>query len=258
MSVIVERHVVAGQQTHSWEQHSIDGKVHCRRFHFAVSSVSFAFSIMATIKFKALCLHGYRQDGAAMRAKIGGLRKALKKVEWVFLDAANLASTSETATDPSTERSWYNNIDNGTGFAYDSAEEPTGFEASVKAVDDIIAAQGPFDVLISFSQGACFAQLYLAQKAEQGPLPFKAAIFCAGFIAQAPSLLPLASKELSIPSLFIHSENDQIIPAAATIAQSKKFSGSATCLHTGGHGFPSASILKPALVEFSTANGLTA
>jgi hypothetical protein len=73
-------------------------------------------------KVKVLCLHGYRQDGNALKSKLGSFRKIAGKYSvFEFVDAPHMAPALEPALDSDSEkngkydqRSWWFNKDDGT------------------------------------------------------------------------------------------------------------------------------------------------
>ena len=44
-------------------------------------------------------------------------------------------------------------------YTFDPASTPIGLDATLKYIDEVAEAQGPFDGIIGFSQGACTAAL---------------------------------------------------------------------------------------------------
>ena len=63
-------------------------------------------------------------------------------------------------------------------FAYADFDNPPSSLAAVNQLETYVAAEGPFDGVLAFSQGATIAVTYLANVGKAGrPLPFKCAIF---------------------------------------------------------------------------------
>uniref|UniRef100_A0A914Y1H9 Serine hydrolase FSH domain-containing protein n=1 Tax=Panagrolaimus superbus TaxID=310955 RepID=A0A914Y1H9_9BILA len=202
---------------------------------------------MTSVHFRILCLHGYRQDSAAMRLKMGGFRKAFKKSDFVYVDAPNVVPGDDLPNGKSL--SWFNNCPDGS-FKYDANGSPEGFDKSCKVLDDCLAKNGRFDIILGFSQGASMAALYIAKRAFEGRIPFKAAILVSGFISNVEALHYLVTQDISIPTFHVYSKNDTVIPASATIEFMERFCRHRDLIHEGGHGFPAGSILKPAIAAF--------
>jgi predicted esterase len=202
---------------------------------------------MTSLHFRILCLHGYRQDSTAMRLKMGGFRKAFKKSEFVYVDAPNIVPGEDLSNGKAL--SWFNNCSDGS-FKYDANGRPEGFDNSCKILDECLTKNGRFDIILGFSQGASMAALYIAKRSLEGRIPFKAAILVSGFISNVEALQYLSQQDISIPSFHVYSKNDNIIPPSASEEFMERFCKSRVLIHEGGHGFPSGSILKPAIGEF--------
>ena len=125
---------------------------------------------------KLLCLHGYRQSGAGFRTKTGGLRKHLKKrCEYTFIDAPHTIPDSEDLG------WWFSKAD-----SYDATEktsEDNGFDQTIDFLAKVFEEQGPFDGILSFSQGACLGAILciLKQQGDARFANFNFAIIAAGY-----------------------------------------------------------------------------
>lgn len=120
--------------------------------------------IKITTKLKILCLHGYRQNADSFKSKIGSFRKFVSKyADFVFINAPHhatpLPDVEQTDEDRKTQRSWWSNKDDGSFKGTNKCGPAVGFEDSLKLVEHIWATEGPFQGLLGFSQGACFAGL---------------------------------------------------------------------------------------------------
>ena len=73
--------------------------------------------------------------------------------------------------------------------------------------------QGPFDGILSFSQGAAFASLLCGvQEQNQGsPIKFSFVILIAGFKSRQSSHQSLYSSPITIPSLHVFGDTDKVI-----------------------------------------------
>ena len=125
---------------------------------------------------KMLCLHGYRQSGQGFRTKTGAIRKVIKKrCEYVWIDAPHKIPDSE-------DLGWWFS----QGQSYDACattKEDNGFGDSLDSVAKVFEEQGPFDGILSFSQGACFAAILccLKEKGDARFQNFNFAIIAAGY-----------------------------------------------------------------------------
>jgi len=130
-----------------------------------------------TRPLKILCLHGYRQSGEQFRTKTGGFRKLFKKkCEYVFIDAPHFIPETE-------DRGWWFSQSEKTYDATEVSAVDLGFEETLNSVASEIKTQGPFDGILSFSQGACLASVIcmLKAKGDERFQDFGFAIIAAGY-----------------------------------------------------------------------------
>ncbi|CAG0903250.1 unnamed protein product, partial [Cyprideis torosa] len=120
---------------------------------------------------KLLCLHGYRQNGSMFREKTGAVRKLIGKkwAEFHFPTAPHptppLGEESAGAVDG---RGWYFCRVNPPFFkSTEWSPEAYGLEESVDSLSAFVLANGPFDGVLGFSQGAALAAI-LAGMQENG------------------------------------------------------------------------------------------
>ena len=132
----------------------------------------------------------------------------------------------------------------------------------MKALNDLeafIAAEGPFDGVLAFSQGATLATTYIVRQARRDPatVPFKCAIFFSGGIPCDPSLLERGEvRELDfatdgevirIPTANIWGRQDEMLWGPA-LNQLCAASMRTSFVHDGGHEIP-GSKMKDAVTE---------
>lgn len=112
-------------------------------------------------KVRVLCLHGYRQNGDALKNKLGSFRKFVGRyVEFMFITAPHQVILPESGEDQAAEqRSWWANKDDGTFKGTNKGGPAFGFQESLGLVEEAWEKQGPFQGLLGFSQGACFVGL---------------------------------------------------------------------------------------------------
>lgn len=137
-------------------------------------------------------------------------------------------------------------------FAYAYPDDLSTWVAALNNLEAYLAAEGPFDGVLAFSQGASLAATYIVQKLRQNPVSeqldptFKCAIFFSAGPTYDPDLLrkynirrlmPSVDGEIiRIPTAHIwgHGEQDEA-PGLAGIcdAASKQ-----VYIHEGGHEIP--------------------
>jgi len=200
-----------------------------------------------TEPLKILCIHGYRQNGASFKQKLGAFRKAVgKRAEFVFIDAPHVVPKKTTDSEESTneERGWWfsANEDDFMSFnALETSEICPGFDDSVAAIHDALNTLGPFDGILGFSQGAAMVGLYLATL-EDVPSQFKFAMFVASFKSKSSKHYQFynESHKIPIPSLHVMGETDAVIPMTMSEEYLCTFVEPQTLVHGGGHFLPTA------------------
>ncbi|VDO33898.1 unnamed protein product [Haemonchus placei] len=201
-------------------------------------------------RLRILCLHGYRQNDVLFREKTGSLRKQFKKyADFEFISAPLVPNVeSEERGDV---RSWWFSREDGQFSSRDVCSIATGFEKSVSLVCDYVRANGPFDGILGFSQGASMVHLLLAmEKRGEIELGFRFAIFFAGFLSLSSVHDCYTSQTFDIPSLHIYGSGDQIVVAVTSEKLKSMFSNSIAIVHDGGHFIPSMSKFKDVFGDF--------
>jgi len=211
---------------------------------------------------RILCIHGYRQNSAGFRQKLGAFRKAVgKRAEFVFIDAPLVVpSASGEGGDPggddageekAEERGWWFSAEAEISSfnALEDTKICPGFEASVNAIAEAEAALGPFDGILGFSQGAAMVGLYLAGAQQSS---FKFVIFVASFKSKSEAHRHLydASHKISIPSLHVYGDTDGVIPKPMSIDFLEIFEDPQSLNHPGGHFVPAAGPQKAVFNKF--------
>lgn len=195
-------------------------------------------------ELRLLCLHGYGQSARRFRARTGALRKALRgRAELLYLDAPHRLPAQPGEPEEEEEeapRGWW--LESGPGPAPE--KEP---EAALRAVAAALAALGPVDGLLGFSQGAALAGLVCAlREGGDGRFPFRFALLVAGFPAEAAG----AAGALRVPSLHVFGQADRVIPAAESRALAARFAQPVLLAHEGGHFVPAAAAQRAAYLAF--------
>jgi len=217
----------------------------------ASSSSSSNNSIQEKDKLKVLALHGYRQTDETFKSKIGSFRKYLNKyVEFVFVAAPHLAPPMDDQTE-GTGNAWWFNKEDGTFKGTNQGGPAIGFEKSLRLVEEVWTTQGPFQGILGFSQGACFAGL-ICSLAVRGMTKInpRFAIMSSGFKSGSLAHRNFYEQKITIPSLHIYGETDQIIPKEMSIELAECFEEPNLLSHPGGHYFPATSQQKPVYIDF--------
>src|SRR5262249_27348287 len=146
-------------------------------------------------RLKILCLHGYHGSARALRNQMGSLVAALEPIaELVFIDAPSLAAG---------DYGWWHAVSDESARDSDDpgVDGPRrhykGWARTCDAIIARFAAEGPFDGVLGFSQGAALAGLLVGLRAADGrataerPLRFDFAIMVGGFPSNDPELAKL-------------------------------------------------------------------
>ncbi|KAH8673374.1 serine hydrolase FSH [Xylariales sp. PMI_506] len=140
-------------------------------------------------------------------------------------------------------------------FEYFEQGSPESYRNALNQLDEYIAAEGPFDGVIGFSQGAGLAANHIARKCKQGSKDgddsgFKCAIFigCGYPIIDYDALCEGKVRKLSadtdgeliaIPTAHIWGErDDKWGPASSQLATLCRSSLKSVYQHPGGHEVP--------------------
>ena len=204
---------------------------------------------------KVLVIHGYRQSAKSSKEKTGAFRKGLKKyLECVFITAPNRIPGKDEDVDNEEYGWWFSKRDQQLSF--NATEETTideGHDASVDLITKTVQEQGPFDGILGFSQGATMvAHICSLATEENSPFNFKFAILCAGFRSRSTAHERYYDKDLSIPSLFIFGDNDQVIEKGMSMQLSDMFTNKTIVNHAGGHFLPAGATERKQYQEFLT------
>ncbi|KAG8462304.1 hypothetical protein KFE25_012124 [Diacronema lutheri] len=200
---------------------------------------------------RVLCLHGYGQCGDVLRARTGALRKGLKGVcEFTFVDAPHAATAAWLATPDAADGdatgpklAWWNAAsDDGEGVRPSQSKVYVGWDESLCLLERIVEAQGPFDGILAFSQGAAAGAILLAAlnaKGARSALP-AFAILVSGFLPRDEQVGTLLRNgpHVPVPTLHVCGDADALVPPGATEALSACFAAPLIFRHNGGHAVP--------------------
>ncbi|XP_022904992.2 esterase CG5412 [Onthophagus taurus] len=210
-------------------------------------------------KLKLLCIHGYRQNGEAFRQKTGSFRKIIGKwADFTYVTAPHKVIKVDTDANinigqsPDTEQfGWFFNRDDHTYRGIRKGGPAIGFEESLRFIEDTFKEHGPFDGIVSFSQGGCFTGLLCdLQQRNLTKCKFNFVIFFSAFKSDCLPHKKYYSDKITIPSLHVFGENDEIIPKEMSADLSECFEDPVVLKHSGGHFVAANSQQKPIYKEF--------
>ena len=220
---------------------------------FKIARILFKAHLLVMAKLRVLCLHGYRQNGTVFRERTGAMRKLLKRyVDFVFISAPHIIPNEENRHRPpeQQERGWWFSKSEKTYNALDKTDVCLGFEESVQAVKEAFDAEGPFDGLLGFSQGACLAALLCIMQQTTSFPKFKFVILVSGFRSLLSPHAHFYKEPISFPSFHTIGATDDVISAQASEDLFTCFLGALSYRHQGGHYIPASLELRTALQEF--------
>ncbi|XP_053424507.1 esterase OVCA2 [Nycticebus coucang] len=214
---------------------------------------------------RVLCLAGFRQSELGFREKTGALRKALRgRAELVCLSGPHpipytadpKGAGPDSGPCPSEEqpRGWWFSEQEADVFS--ALEEPAvcrGLEEALETVAQALNKLGPFDGLLGFSQGAALAVLVCAL-GQAGDLRFslpRFIILVSGFCPRGLGMKEsILQGPLSLPSLHVFGDTDQVIPSQESMRLASRFPGAITLTHSGGHFIPVSAPQRQAYLKF--------
>lgn len=198
-----------------------------------------------------LFILGYRQSGEVFKNKLGSFRKYCSKyVEFVFPTAPHKAPPLEGETE-SNGYSWWFNKDDGTFKGTNLSGPAWGFDQSFRHLEEVWNTQGPFQGILGFSQGACLAGI-LSSLSVRGltVIDPRFVIICAGFKSGSLVHKSFYLDPITIPSLHIYGETDEIISKAMSLELAECFEAPSFITHKGGHYFPATAQQKQLYIDF--------
>ncbi|RHY38851.1 hypothetical protein DYB34_002877 [Aphanomyces astaci] len=230
---LVEAYSPLGRQVH----------VHSDGHRFPPPSTSRPLYNEIVDKLRSICAHGGRTNGTVVSLQVSGFVQAFgPAADFVELDAPFPASGPPEEDilnlfgDDEPYFEWWD-ANHHTNAVY------PGWERSLEFLKREVTAQGPFDAIIGFSQGAMMATLLTAHYLQKHWVPFKAIILVCGMWPQdgmpAIKASPATGKPLlNFPSFHVLGEKDFMYEDGK--AQVGYFSASSRHVYTHdqGHRFP--------------------
>lgn len=139
-----------------------------------------------------------------------------------------------------------------TYWAYFDSSSTSSYILALDQLDAYVAAEGPFDGVLAFSQGAGLAAMHIVRKAIQAPLqapPFKCAILvsCNGVYdpvawlvhGEVRALDPEVDGQLiKIPTVHIWGKQDRLRNESEAVSKLCDKSLATVFVHEGGHEVP--------------------
>ncbi|XP_044763205.1 esterase AGAP003155-like [Coccinella septempunctata] len=200
-------------------------------------------------KLKILALHGYRQNADIFKKITQPLLDSLSM--WVKFVYVNAPHEVFLVDDPDNldfgekvckkQYGWFFNRDNLTNRGIRNGGPAIGFQETVRSIESIFETYGPFDGILGFSQGACLAAL-LCDLQHRGLIKpkFNFAIIISGFKSKCLPHMKYFSDIISLPTMHILGDEDEIIPNEMSASLAECFEEPLICNHTGGHIVPTS------------------
>lgn len=152
---------------------------------------------------RVLTLHGRRQNADIFRDRLARVLRAVPDVDFVFGEG-NVELPDGTR-----------------GWAFENGD----FAAADSAVRELYMREGPFDVVLGFSEGAIIAARFAAE------YPLRAGVF-----AGAPGAA--AAGPCALQTLHFYSSSDESVPSGDSQAVAAYFKNSVVVSHPLGHCLP--------------------
>jgi dienelactone hydrolase len=190
------------------------------------------------VKTRILALHGYHGSAATLRRQLAPLSQALPvDVELVLVDAPSLSRG---------DFGWWH----------------LGFRGWEPTRDWVLDLAGPerLDGVLGFSQGAALTGL-LAAVQQSNPdtvLRLRFAVMIGGFTSREPQHAALFARKLTLPSLHVMGEADDIVPMHDSLRLADRFADPVIVRHPGGHIVPATATVTSRIAAFIAEHGTAA
>jgi hypothetical protein len=181
---------------------------------------------------RLLCLPGFRQSAQSLKVSSTSLQTALapEQAELVFTEAARINN----------KQCWWDASD---------SEPPAyvGVQDSLQRVSDTWNAEGPFDGVVGFSQGAAMVSLVSSCPPSDFP-GLRLAVMIGGFVPRDP-LVNFAPRA-GVRSLHIIGSLDNIVTPERSLALAHSFDERQIVEHGEGHVVPSDEVSMLAIKDW--------
>lgn len=148
-------------------------------------------------------------------------------------------------------------------FSYLDIESAKSCSKALDDLDSFIDAEGPFDAVMAFSQGAGLAAtLMLRHSRQNSASPFKLAIFFSGGVPADPELLAegivrrldpdVEGEVIHTPTAHIYGSNDHRLESdSQNLSRLCSVTNKTVQIHNGGHEIPGLKVREavPAIVR---------
>lgn len=154
--------------------------------------------------------------------------------------------------DNDTKGWWFSDVQARSFNAQQQCEESLGLDDSVTVVREAVKAQGPFDGILGFSQGAAFVAMLcsLQERKLEPDFNFRFAVLVAGFRSACTQHQVFYDATLQIPSLHVFGLEDRVIPDNMSRDLLPTFQDPAVLTHPGGHFVPATSAHRQTYQDF--------
>lgn len=160
--------------------------------------------------------------------------------------------SSEPAGEEDPRGWWFSDTEARSFSAQQQCEKSLGLDESVAVVREAVKADGPFDGILGFSQGAAFVAMLcsLQQRQLEPDFSFRFAILVAGFRSACEEHEVFYSIPLQIPSLHVFGMEDRVIPDHMSRELLPSFLEPTVLTHPGGHFIPAQSAHRQKYQDF--------
>eukprot|EP00656_Telonema_subtile_P002303 TRINITY_DN11012_c0_g1_i1.p1 TRINITY_DN11012_c0_g1~~TRINITY_DN11012_c0_g1_i1.p1 ORF type:complete len:182 (-),score=26.80 TRINITY_DN11012_c0_g1_i1:261-806(-) len=167
---------------------------------------------------RVLCLHGFGESRDSMTSRVAPL-------------ATSLGDKYQLVVPPHSEPWWR--------ASSMLCPDYRGCADSLEWLRGFVEANGPFEGVLGFSQGACLAALLCALQDKGEQWGFQFAVICCGFQSRDSRHDELFAGQISIRSLHVIGDRDWCFLRwmAKSLAE-KKFRVPTVLHHDGAHEFP--------------------
>jgi len=200
---------------------------------------------------RILALHGHGSDAAGLRRESVGLRRFLRqRATFVFAEGEFVCEDGG--------RYWFEEEDAGCGTTESPVADTPGDSvstllAAAERLGALLDAEGPFDAIFGFSQGAALAAVAAALR-QGGRLvcDLRAVVIVAGYLPACAVGIPGlgGAGDVQLPSLHIFGQQDTYVPHTDSEALARCFLGPVFVRHPGGHRVSRGLLVRRACQEF--------
>lgn len=147
---------------------------------------------------------------------------------------------------------WFSDGEARSFSAQQLCEKSLGLDESVAVVREAVKADGPFDGILGFSQGAALVAMLcsLQERQTEPDFSFRFAVLVAGFRSACQEHQVFYDAPLQIPSLHVFGLEDRVIPDHMSRELLPSFLEPAVLTHPGGHFIPAQAAHRQTYQDF--------